>query len=592
MRQSWSKQDDQQLRVLIAAQRENRLDAHGANRLNEVLKHNNEAVETYVRFAMLQSGLELEFGLGGKAAAVALSELNGIPGEAPSNVVDERPLASPSMSNGQAAKQRTGWSSGTSFRAARYWRFIAQTVRTGHESTGARLSLSFVVSALVVGSMLVLMAFWAAPSFRSWRSQRAVVSERPAATVARLTGVVDVAWAPGTRTRTPGDPVPQDEPIVLTSGLIEIQFVKGTKVLVEGPATFIARDRNQGYLSRGKLVAQVPRRANGFKLQTPQATIVDLGTEFGVEVDESGKTDVHVFQGNVLAELNGAETADRTVSRVLAANESARFDTANATIDVAASTAVVRQQFVRTLPRQRPKPKQGVTKNLVLINPSFELPDIRKHRKYSVHSATLQLTAYGWHTGTSPLNSSDQAYYVLSTKDGTYANGQGATDGQQVVSLCLRNMREHLPDDALSAVWMYQSLGVIDRSDVDRQLTAAVDVAVKDRTHSSPGARFAGGGATVELAFAVGVSHRLSGDAVGSAGRRLSFLREDGIRTLDASLTIPEEMIGRELFLRIAVSEPKPNTGHGTYHIDNVRCAVDQIPNNEPNSLEGERSPK
>ena len=155
---------------------------------------------------------------------------------------------------------------------------LVRTLRGGHESVTGRLSLSIVVSALVVGSMLMLLALWAAPSFRGWKMQQKVVVEAPVATaaVARVTGMVDVTWAPGTPERALGSPVPQDEPITVISGLLEIQFDKGTKVVVEGPATFIARQRNQGYLSRGKLVAHVPRRASGFKLKTPQATIVDL----------------------------------------------------------------------------------------------------------------------------------------------------------------------------------------------------------------------------------------------------------------------------------------------------------------------------
>ncbi len=454
---------------------------------------------------------------------------------------------------------------------------LVRTLRGGHESVTGRLSLSIVVSALVVGSMLMLLALWAAPSFRAWRVQQEVTVETPVATeaVARLTGMVDVAWAPGTPERALGSPVPQDEPITVSSGLFEIQFDKGTKVVVEGPATFIARQRNEGYLSRGKLVAHVPRRASGFKLKTPQATIVDLGTEFGVNVDESGRTDVHVFQGCVLAELNGTEDSGKSVSRVLAANESVQLDAAKGTIDVLPSSDSQRPQYVRTLPKPRRKPKQGVTGHLALVNPSFEQPDIRKHVKPN-STALLQTTVLGWYTGTLPPASAKQAYYLLSTQDAAYRNGRGATDGRQVASLWLRDM---LPGEKVQAAWMYQSLGVVDKTDVGKQLTAAVDVAAKswDRGSNTPPK---GGGAAVDLAFAVGVSNKSLGDTVGNVGSWPSLRQQDAIQTLDANLTVSEDLVGHELFLRIAISGPALNIDRDIYHVDNVRCVVGRLSDN------------
>ena len=49
----------------------------------------------------------------------------------------------------------------------------------------------------------------------------------------------------------------------------------------------------------------VPPTAAGFTVGTPQIDLVDRGTEFGIQVGEGDKTDVHVFQGKV--ELHGPE---------------------------------------------------------------------------------------------------------------------------------------------------------------------------------------------------------------------------------------------------------------------------------------------
>ncbi len=49
----------------------------------------------------------------------------------------------------------------------------------------------------------------------------------------------------------------------------------------------------------GQMRVHVPPHARGFKLMTPDAKVVDLGTEFGLKVSDSGKSDVHVFDGEV-----------------------------------------------------------------------------------------------------------------------------------------------------------------------------------------------------------------------------------------------------------------------------------------------------
>ena len=52
-------------------------------------------------------------------------------------------------------------------------------------------------------------------------------------------------------------------------------------------------------METGKLAAEVPKAAIGFTVQTPQAVVVDLGTDFGVSVDAQGVTEAHVFAGTV-----------------------------------------------------------------------------------------------------------------------------------------------------------------------------------------------------------------------------------------------------------------------------------------------------
>ncbi len=54
-------------------------------------------------------------------------------------------------------------------------------------------------------------------------------------------------------------------------------------------------------LLKGTLTARVPDRARGFTVLTPHNKVVDLGTEFGLSVDDQGAATVRVFTGEVVA---------------------------------------------------------------------------------------------------------------------------------------------------------------------------------------------------------------------------------------------------------------------------------------------------
>jgi len=53
------------------------------------------------------------------------------------------------------------------------------------------------------------------------------------------------------------------------------------------------------------LTANVPSQAVGFTVQTPWATVVDYGTEFGLSTEQTNGVEVHVFEGNVGVDSSG-----------------------------------------------------------------------------------------------------------------------------------------------------------------------------------------------------------------------------------------------------------------------------------------------
>ncbi|MBN2217336.1 MAG: FecR domain-containing protein [Pirellulales bacterium] len=87
--------------------------------------------------------------------------------------------------------------------------------------------------------------------------------------------------------------------VTLERGLVEIQFAQGARVILEERASLEVRGVNASRLTVGRLAATVPESAHGFTVETPAATVVDLGTDFGVSVDGDKTAEAHVFGGQI-----------------------------------------------------------------------------------------------------------------------------------------------------------------------------------------------------------------------------------------------------------------------------------------------------
>lgn len=87
---------------------------------------------------------------------------------------------------------------------------------------------------------------------------------------------------------------------VLQEGCAKLLFDNNTQVTIEGPAEFEIRTEDQIKLLYGRLYAIVPREGIGFSVYTQNARIIDLGTEFGIQVDKSGDTSLYVMRGKTV----------------------------------------------------------------------------------------------------------------------------------------------------------------------------------------------------------------------------------------------------------------------------------------------------
>ncbi len=132
----------------------------------------------------------------------------------------------------------------------------------------------------------------------SWSLLSTMLSfKKPPVVICTMTGAIDAQWAKDSAQPKIGDLL-KGGSLHLESGVVELTFLSKAKVAVEGPARIALSGNNTMELRAGKLSAFVPIRAHGFSVKTPYATVVDLGTRFGVNVT-GNQSKLDVFEGKV-----------------------------------------------------------------------------------------------------------------------------------------------------------------------------------------------------------------------------------------------------------------------------------------------------
>lgn len=177
-------------------------------------------------------------------------------------------------------------------------------LRRGYDWIVHPTPLSFTVATIVVVLLTTAMAFVAVPIHRQWTAGAPEPGSVAPILIATLSGVQNAVWDEGQIGQHHGASLVAGHEIRLKSGVIEVTFYKGAKVQFKGPVKAILQNDNAAQLLSGKLVAHVPKSAVGFAVETPTATIVDLGTEFGAEVQD-GSVETQVFVGEVMIQQPG-----------------------------------------------------------------------------------------------------------------------------------------------------------------------------------------------------------------------------------------------------------------------------------------------
>ncbi|MEO0474634.1 MAG: LamG-like jellyroll fold domain-containing protein [Planctomycetota bacterium] len=181
-----------------------------------------------------------------------------------------------------------------------------------HIFTPKRVAILATAAAVLLGVVLAIVFLDGDQGEHEFADEPALpdsIIEKPSTkpVVAFLTAERDAEWdsQPDLELR-PG------QQFSLTQGFAEITTASGAVVILTAPATFELTDNDNAiYLSSGRLFGRCETASSkGFLVSTPSAQILDIGTEFGVDVNEHGETLTHVFQGEVEVRPVGNSTSE------------------------------------------------------------------------------------------------------------------------------------------------------------------------------------------------------------------------------------------------------------------------------------------
>ena len=279
---------------------------------------------------------------------------------------------------------------------------MARWSRLAHRFVRRPATISMLVAALVLATGLTVASGW---RIRLSSDRNGLVSSgrivgrivdqhrsrwrHPAFATDQLLGI-----AAGTR-------------LELAEGLVEIEFTSGARAILQGPAVLVVRSGHAAGLLEGRMTVrydslirpQKTGNADGestpesppFVVHTPAGAVVDLGTEFGVDVTQDGAAGVQVFEG--LVELRPS-TAPETLGPIrLGAGDAADFARLATVTRARAGSAT---PFVRRLPRRELPPEWVEAEATTLFADRFDRAAVATVGKSETGSDAWKIHGRSW----------------------------------------------------------------------------------------------------------------------------------------------------------------------------------------------------
>ncbi len=157
-----------------------------------------------------------------------------------------------------------------------------------------RSRFSLLLAGSVAASILVALVLILSRHHEDEPVAQRPETQDPFATIAQT---VDATWG-GRRDFRKGDRAAA-ETLDLREGVVRLELDSGVQVTLQGPARLELKTPDWAELTSGLLTATVPPGAEGFRVDTPNAEVIDLGTAFGIHLDDDGVSSVSVFDGEV-----------------------------------------------------------------------------------------------------------------------------------------------------------------------------------------------------------------------------------------------------------------------------------------------------
>ena len=262
---------------------------------------------------------------------------------------------------------------------------------------------SYLTAALILATALAVAATWKLPSHQPYdyavsphqsvlpADGRPLPCVPKETIVGQITGMVDCVLTNAEGRMMNGEsqkdrihpsssithhsPVRLGDHFRIRTGLMEITYDTGAKVILQGPVTYEVESAAGGYLAVGKLTAKLEKKEEpgtkneervasrssllvpncSFAVRTPTAIVTDLGTEFGVEVTQTGDTTSRVFRGTIEVRPIACRKGANTEAKILQANQSARVERSIANRILVLEPSAKPTGFIRELPKQDAK---------------------------------------------------------------------------------------------------------------------------------------------------------------------------------------------------------------------------------------------
>lgn len=163
--------------------------------------------------------------------------------------------------------------------------------------------------------------------------------------VARVAATRNCRWSGGAVDLGFGAEVAGGQMLELETGLAELMFAGGARLVLEGPAAFKIPDSSTVELYSGRIAAAIPAGATGFSVRTQNLVVSETGAQYGIFAGNNGADEVHVFEGAV--EAKAVDRRGRVTGAVtLTSLEGARLRSASQRFAVISADD---EGFVRSL---------------------------------------------------------------------------------------------------------------------------------------------------------------------------------------------------------------------------------------------------